>query len=236
VRRVSLQPEIKFRGAIASLSPSSGVTVLAFQPNTNVLFGVRQGVPLPLSADKLGHQTFHFDVEAMSVVRGYPSLLLLLAPLHRLLTANTAVVVLVVNRVQHQVPNHPYYDAVFDPSDTNRLMCVSPAAIVFSKLGARTVRSCASFRFISFLGMSLVGRSLFFLLLRSLVAAAVVGVLVVVVVERFQEHTTVKSFGWVLHANFAKDGESVYVVERPPKHIAPKLPAPITHKRNYGKG
>lgn len=154
------KPEIKFRGAIASLSPSSGVTVLAFQPNTNVLFGVRQGVPLPLSADKLGHQTFHFDVEAMSVVRG----------------------------VQHQVPNHPYYDAVFDPSDTNRLMCVSPAAIVFSKLGART------------------------------------------------EHTTVKSFGWVLHANFAKDGESVYVVERPPKHIAPKLPAPITHKRNYGKG
>jgi hypothetical protein len=143
---VSLQPEIKFRGAIASLSPSSGVTVLAFQPNTNILFGVRQGVPLPLSADKLGHQTFHFDVEAMSVVRGYPSPIL--APpsidflcLFVFWTANAAVVVLVVNRVQHQLPNHPYYDAVFDPSDTARLMCVSPTAIVFSKLGARTVRS-----------------------------------------------------------------------------------------------
>jgi hypothetical protein len=59
---------------------------------------------------------------------------------------------------------------------------------------------------------------------------------IIVVVERFQEHTTVKSFGWVLYAGFAEDGESLHVVERPPKHIAPKLPAPITHKRNYGKG
>jgi hypothetical protein len=47
------------------------VTVLAFQPNTNILFGVRQGVPLGTGENRFGHQTFHFDVEAMSVVRGY---------------------------------------------------------------------------------------------------------------------------------------------------------------------